>query len=320
MESASSSSPAIEIQGLHHSFREHRALSGVSFEVSSGSIHGFVGPNGAGKTTTLKILATLLPPQTGTVRVCGLDVVRDRRAVRATIGFMPDDFSMYRKMRVEEYLDFFAAAYGCAWKDRRRIIDDVLELTDMGGRRYDLIHALSRGMQQRLSLARVLVNDPRLLLLDEPASGLDPRARLELMAILRALRDMGKTIFISSHILAELADLCDSVSIIDRGQIRYSGDMRSLLKESGDEVTYRLELESADARVEGALLALEGVLGVEEESGTPVYLVRFDRSRIRIADLLQGLLVLEVEIVGFQEEQKHLGEVFLDLTEPGVWS
>src|ERR1700760_2558936 len=224
----------IDIRDLRHRYKSHWALGGyttpgVTFTVQQKSIHGFVGPNGAGKTTTLKILATLLKPQWGSVGVFGHDIVADRKTVRRRIGFMPDHFSMYRQMTVFEYLDFFGAAYGLPLKERDKIIGDVLALTDMAGRKDDLINGLSRGMQQRVSLARVLVHDPDLLLLDEPASGLDPRARIELMEILKELQGMGKTIFISSHSLAELAELCDSVTIIDGGRIKFSGTITALL-------------------------------------------------------------------------------------------
>src|SRR5215469_7048601 len=201
------SEPIIEIRELYHTYKRQQALGGVSFTVGAGSIKGNVGPNGAGKTTTLKILATLLKPQRGIVRVFGLDIVSQYKEVRRKLGFMPDHFSLYRQMTVQEYLDFFAAAYGMNYEERTRVVGNVLALTDMQARRTDLIKGLSRGMQQRISLARVLVHDPQLLLLDEPASGLDPRARIELMDILKALRSMGKTIFISSHILPELAEL-----------------------------------------------------------------------------------------------------------------
>jgi ABC-2 type transport system ATP-binding protein len=185
----------IDIQALRHNYKTHQALAGVSFTVQRKSIHGFVGPNGAGKTTTLKILATLLKPQVGQVTVFGHDIVRDCKAVRRKIGFMPDHFSMYRQMTVFEYLDFFGAAYGIGLADRDKIIGDVLALTDMAGRKDDLINGLSRGMQQRVSLARVLVHDPDLLLLDEPASGLDPRGRIELLEIHEELRRDGKKVF-----------------------------------------------------------------------------------------------------------------------------
>lgn len=208
--------PVIDIQNVSHSFKGHRALQGISFQVQPQSLHGFVGPNGAGKTTTLKLICTLLNPQAGNVSVFGHDVRSDVKEIRKRIGFMPDHFSTYRQMTVFEYLDFFGAAYGLSLAERNPVINDVLTLTDMDGRKDSLISGLSRGMQQRVSLARVLVNDPDLLLLDEPASGLDPRARIELMEILQELKRMGKTIFISSHILSELAELCDSVTIIDR--------------------------------------------------------------------------------------------------------
>src|SRR5882724_6194238 len=238
----------IDIQNLRHRYKLHYALGsftspGVTFSVLRKSIHGFVGPNGAGKTTTLKVLATLLKPQSGKVSVFGHDIVADRKAVRRRIGFMPDHFSMYRQMTVFEYLDFFGAAYGLAIRQRDKIIGDVLALTDMAGRKDDLINGLSRGMQQRVSLARVLVHDPDLLLLDEPASGLDPRARIELMEILEELRRLGKTIFISSHILSELATLCDHVTILDRGAVKYTGTMRGLIANAdGASAIYHLTL------------------------------------------------------------------------------
>ena len=216
--------PAIKVVGLRHAFKSHQALGGVTFSVPARSIHGFVGPNGAGKTTTLKVLATLLKPDSGDAWVFGENVCDEPQRVRRSIGFMPDHFSMYRQMTVIEYLDFFARAYGLGLGARDKTITDVLAaFTDMAGRRNDFIKGLSRGMQQRVSVARVLINDPDLLLLDEPASGLDPRARIELMEILRELQRMGKTVFISSHILSELGDLCDSVTIMDRGAVRFSG-------------------------------------------------------------------------------------------------
>ena len=206
---------AIEVKNLSFRYRNHLALDDLSFSIEKGSINGFVGPNGAGKTTTLKILSTLLKPKIGSVKILGLDVIKQYREVRGKIGFMPDHFSMYKNMTVFEYLDFFGAAYGMNTKTRDTVIGDILALTDMDKRKEDFINNLSRGMQQRVNLARVLINDPELLLLDEPASGLDPRARIELMEILKELSNMGKTIFISSHILSELGNFCDSFTIID---------------------------------------------------------------------------------------------------------
>jgi ABC-2 type transport system ATP-binding protein len=313
-----SNQPAIEISDLRHAYKRQQALLGVNFTVQRGSIHGFVGPNGAGKTTTLKILATLLKPQSGSVRVLGLDVVRDYKKVRRMIGFMPDHFSLYRQMTVQEYMDFFAAAYGMDAKERSRVVGDVLTLTDMEGRRNDLIKSLSRGMQQRISLARVLVHDPTLLLLDEPASGLDPRARIELMEILRELQRMGKTVFISSHILSELAMLCDSVTIFDRGTLRYSGSMSGLNQRDGDTAEYQLSLAEEHADLEAALRKINGVALVVQLAGTCQYRIHFDKTQTNPTLLLRAMLDNGAQILGFQEVVRHLNQAFMDLTEPGV--
>ncbi len=312
--------PVIRIQNLAHSYKAHVALGGVTFEVREKSIHGFVGPNGAGKTTTLKILATLLKPQRGKVEVFGHSVVSERHAVRRKIGFMPDHFSMYRQMTVFEYLDFFGAAYGLGQAQRDKIIADVLALTDMDGRKNDLIHGLSRGMQQRVSLARVLVHDPDLLLLDEPASGLDPRARIELMEILEELRRLGKTIFISSHILSELATLCDHVTILDRGAVRYTGTMRGLVApDDGEVATYHLSLTAEHPGVADALRALPGMQTVSPPlPAEPRYTLIFDRAACSPNQVLRTALDAGAEIVRFTEETKHLNQAFMDLTEPGV--
>lgn len=310
--------PIIDIQNVTHLFKQHRALDGISFQVAPHSLHGFVGPNGAGKTTTLKLVCTLLKPQTGQVRVFDHDVRDNVKAIRRRIGYMPDHFSMYRQMTVFEYLDFFAAAYGFSLKERNRIVEDVLALTDMEGRKNDLIQGLSRGMQQRVSLARVLVNDPDLLLLDEPASGLDPRARIELMEILRELRRMGKTVFISSHILSELAELCDSVTIIDRGKTKYSGPMESLLDHQTEYPVFRIRLES-DAQSQLSLLdGIPGVLSVEPMEGRSDLRVKTDPTLIDGNRLLREILDRGQTIVSFGRDQRHLNEAFMDLTERGV--
>ena len=314
--------PALDIANLSHSFKSHKALNGVNFTVAQKSIHGFVGPNGAGKTTTLKAIATLLKPQRGTVKVFGLNVITHYKEVRRKIGFMPDHFSMYRQMTVFEYLDFFAAAYGLNIKERDQVINDVLTLTDMEGRKDDIIKGLSRGMQQRVSLARVLVHDPDLLLLDEPASGLDPRARIELMEILQELRNMGKTIFISSHILSELADLCDSVTILDRGQVKYSGDMKGLLKREqtteGSQV-YKLILSEPNEELVKQLCATNGVDSVESMEANPAeYKISFNSEHCNTNQLLVIIAAQDTQVVEFTEDVKHLNEAFMNLTEAGV--
>ncbi len=314
------SETVIDIRDLTHRYKTHQALGGVSFTVQRQSIHGFVGPNGAGKTTTLKVLATLLKPQRGDVNVFGHDIVRDCKTVRRKIGFMPDHFSMYRQMTVFEYLDFFGAAYGIGLAQRDKIIGDVLALTDMAGRKDDLINGLSRGMQQRVSLARVLVHDPDLLLLDEPASGLDPRARIELMEILEELRRLGKTIFISSHILSELATLCDHVTILDRGQVKYTGTMRGLISSSdGDTATYQLTLAAEHPATSDALVQLPGMQRVTPPLPNEArYTLTFDRTQLALNTILQTAIAAGGQVVSFAEDVKHLNQAFMDLTEPGV--
>jgi ABC-2 type transport system ATP-binding protein len=239
--------------------------------------------------------------------------------VRRRIGFLPDHVSMYRQMTIYEYLDFFGAAYGLTVKRRDEVIKDVLALTDMDVRKDDLINSLSRGMQQRVSLARVLVNDPELLLLDEPASGLDPRARIELMEILRELQRIGKTIFISSHILSELAELCDSVTIIDRGRVKYTGTMAELAYGGDRHPGYTLTLAADDAETEDRLKGLPGVIDVSRLDGVPAYRITVDDLEpVDANSLLRGVLDLGLPVAGFAINRKHLNQAFMDLTEQGV--
>lgn len=205
------------------------ALSNLNLEIQEGDCFGFIGPNGAGKTTTIKILATLLQPTWGEARVCDYVIGYQSRSIRPMIGYVPDYFGAYEDMVVQEYLEFFAASYNINGTARTKIVNDVLELTDLGYKRDALVDGLSRGMKQRLSIARVLVHDPKVLLLDEPAGNLDPRARIEMRELLKELRRMGKTIVISSHILPELADLCNTVGIIERGELIYSGPVADIV-------------------------------------------------------------------------------------------
>ena len=309
---------AVELRHVAHAFNQHKALIDVTFRVPKESLHGFVGPNGAGKTTALKLICTLLQPQVGKVEVFGLNVATQYREVRRRLGVMPDHFSMYRQMTVFEYLDFFAAAYGLPLATRTRVIGDVLELTDMDGRRQDLINGLSRGMQQRVGLARVLVNDPDLLLLDEPASGLDPRARIELMEILRALRGMGKTIIISSHILSELAELCDSVTIIDRGRVKYNGTMDGLLEAGHDFPRWRLTPEEPLNGLAEKISKAPGIMGVDPVEGSRDVHISFDPAFLDTNGVLKLLIEMGVSVSGFTKSQKHLNQAFMDLTEQGV--
>lgn len=218
----------IETRGLTRWYGDFLALDHLDLELQEGDLFGFIGPNGAGKSTTMKILATLLAPSEGVARVGGADVMLDPEKVRGLVGYMPDFFGVYREMRVSEYLAFFAAAYRVPARQRERVVADLLTLVDLGAKAEDTVGALSRGMQQRLGLARALVHDPKVLILDEPASGLDPRARVEVREILRELSLMGKTIILSSHILPELANICTRVGVIARGKLRAVGSIEEV--------------------------------------------------------------------------------------------
>src|SRR3954453_18254289 len=229
--------PAVQTAGLTRVYGSMIALNALDLTVNRGDLFGFIGSNGAGKTTTLRILATFLAPSAGKAQVLGHDVVREADAVRHVIGYMPDFFGVYKDMEVTEYLDFFGACYKIPTAQREKTVNDVLELVGLTEKRGAIIGALSRGMQQRLGLARVLVHDPKVLFLDEPASGLDPRARIEIRALLKELRNTGKTLPISSHILADLADLCNKIGLIERGRLLYAGGLREAMAQvQGDDV------------------------------------------------------------------------------------
>jgi ABC-2 type transport system ATP-binding protein len=206
------------------------AVKALELDLKQGDVFGFIGPNGAGKTTTMRILATLLNPTWGEAYVCGYSIYTHPRDIRRVIGYMPDFFGVYDDMKVIEYLEFFAAAYRIKGAARRKICDEVLDLVELGYKREALVTSLSRGMTQRLGLARVLLHDPQVLLLDEPASGLDPRARIEIRGLLKRLRDLGKTIMVSSHILPELADICNKIGIIERGELIVNEEVAEVMR------------------------------------------------------------------------------------------
>ena len=237
----------IEVRSLSKTYGFLPALKDVSLKIEPGDMFGLIGPNGAGKTTLIRTLATLLQPTSGTASVGGHDVQRQADQVRRMIGYMPDFFGVYEELKVREYLEFFASVYGIKGEKRTSTVNGVLELTDLSEKRDSLIATLSRGMQQRLGLARVLVHDPKVLFLDEPASGLDPRARIEIRALLKELRNMGKTILISSHILADLADLCNKIGLIERGRLLYAGGLKEAMSRVQDGNVWLVEVfEEAD--------------------------------------------------------------------------
>ena len=256
----------IQTKNLVKKFGKFTAVNGLSLEVPAGSIYGFVGPNGAGKTTTMRMLTTLTRPTTGEAWVNGHSVLEEPRAVRKSIGYMPDEFGVYDDMRVWEYLDFFAACYDIPESERKRLIDDLLQLVDLTHRRDDMVDKLSRGMKQRLSLARTLAHDPSVLILDEPASGLDPRARVEIRELLVELAKMGKTIFFSTHILADVSEICSHIGIVEAGQMIAQGsmaDMRAQLQPHR-EITVTLLTQEAVEAVKTLMSDFEGVANVAE--------------------------------------------------------
>jgi ABC-2 type transport system ATP-binding protein len=270
MMEVTATTPLVEVRGLSKRFGQFLALDSLDLTIGPGVIFGLIGPNGAGKSTTMRILATLLQPSGGEARVAGHSVTRDRQAVRNLIGYMPDEFGVYDNMKIWEYLDFFAAGYGIGRERRPGLIDDLLALVDLGEKRDGYVEALSRGMKQRLCLARALVHDPQLLILDEPASGLDPRARVELRALVRQLGALGKTVIVSSHILTELADMCDEVGIVERGRLLTAGPIDQVLRQVRAHRVLRVRLlpdGRTDAEAVAALVrALPGVLHVTVES------------------------------------------------------
>src|SRR5262245_49641254 len=259
--------PAVRTIGLTWMYGTMTALNALDLTVNQGDLFGFIGSNGAGKTTTLRILATFLAPTAGQALVLGNDVVREADAVRHVIGYMPDFFGVYKDMEVTEYLDFFGACYRIPSVQREKTVNDVLELVGLSEKKGSLIGALSRGMQQRLGLARVLIHDPKLLLLDEPASGLDPRARIEMMAILQELQRMGKTIIISSHILSELQTLCNRVAIIEKGKLIYSGPVQGVRDQMSSGRVVWVRVTSDQAQAIELLKARSEVTAAEAQDG-----------------------------------------------------
>jgi len=306
----------IEVENLKKNYEGHWAVRGVSFNVQEGDIFGFIGPNGAGKTTSIRIISTLLEPTSGSVRVGGRSVVGDAEAVRRLIGFMPDNFGVYERITVWEYLDFFAAAYGLDRRRRAVAIEGIMELTDLGGLRDRLTGELSKGMRQRLCLAKTLVHDPKVLILDEPANGLDPRARIEFRALLKELRSMGKTILISSHILTELSDICTSVAILEKGKVVASGSIDSIKKALQPGLAFKLDVLGGAEAARRLLEGFPGVSGVKSE-GDAIHF-QYAGDRAGVPDLVRALVAGGVALTGLQEEKTDLEGLFMRLTKGEV--
>jgi len=302
----------IETRGLTKRYGSLEAVVDLNLSIEAGEIFGFIGPNGAGKTTTMRILATLLEPTRGVAKIDGLNVQHQGSKVRRIIGYMPDFMGVYDDLKVYEYLEFFAAAFGIPASKRRAVIEGVLELTDLTEKKAALVDSLSRGMQQRLQLARVLVHDPKVLILDEPASGLDPRARIEIRELLRELGNMGKTIMVSSHILSELAELCTRFGIIEKGHLLFQGTFEDIRKKL--DVHGRVRVQVAE-RIEEAEEVLKKVPVIEnvERDGDSLLVILND------GEETEGVVAETLVRGGFKvkaivPEELKLDDAFLKLT------
>ena len=305
--------PMIETINLTKRYGDLIALANLNLRIEAGDCFGFIGPNGAGKTTTIKILATLLKPTWGEARIDGLSVGPvNARQVRAVIGYVPDYFGSYQDMVVREYLEFFAAAYNIHGAKRKQVVDDVLSLTDLAYKADAEVNGLSRGMKQRLSLARVLLHDPKVLLLDEPASGLDPRARIEIRELLKELHRMGKTILISSHILLELADLCSKVGIIERGQMVFTGTVREILDRARIGAVLQVGVADRLMAAGDLIRQIPGVTGVEPRDHFLRVILEADG--VDPALVAQKLVTAGFRLTRLQEEQVDLETAFMRLT------
>ena len=313
--------PVAETRGLVKRYGDQLAVAGVDMIVGPGEIFGLVGPNGAGKTTMMKILATLLAPTAGEAYVTGIRVDLDPLEVRRRIGYMPDFYGVYDDLRVWEYLDFFARCYGVTANRRATMIGELLDIVGLADKRDAYVESLSRGMRQRLCLAHTLVHDPALLILDEPASGLDPRARVEMREIFRELRSMGKTILVSSHILPELGEMCTGVAIIDRGRVLRSGSIHEIERSLRATALLRIDLlgdETAVAAAREWLVTdarVSDVLGAEDGShGSTRLEVSFDGQPDGQAELLRAMVDAGHRVVGFSQATSDLEEIFLKVT------
>ncbi|EIM05618.1 ABC transporter ATP-binding protein [Planococcus antarcticus DSM 14505] len=304
----------IETIGLTKKYGSFYALQDLNLIVEDSTVFGFVGANGAGKSTTFSILATLLQPTAGDAFINGISVTKNPQEVRKQIGYMPDFFGVYDQLKTDEYLDFYGASYGIKPKERAVLIPKLLELVNLEHKRYDYVDLLSRGMKQRLCLARALIHDPKILILDEPASGLDPRARVEMRDILRELKVMGKTILISSHILPELAEMCDSIGVIDNGKLIAQGSVTDIQAQLQSEKVLRVklvgEMQSVIAFFE--MDPFVSQIEVQQDKNSIQFFYRgTDEDQLQ---LLQRAIHQKLPILSFSEEETDLEDVFMAIT------
>jgi ABC-2 type transport system ATP-binding protein len=309
--------PMIETINLTKKYGELIALNNLNLTIDQGACFGFIGPNGAGKTTTIKILATLLKPTWGEARIDGKVIGYQNPQIRPIIGYVPDFMGAYDDMVVTEYLEFFAACYDIHGKQREQVVRDVLALTDLNYKANSEVNGLSRGMKQRLSIARVLLHDPKVLLLDEPASGLDPRARIEIRELLKELRRMGKTIIISSHILHELAELCNMVGVIEQGELLFSGSVDEIMRRASLGQVVHITVDDRHEMAAKLLTAIKGITKVDitPHNGTPRIDVTIDpQSGLVVSELPSRLIAQGFRVASMMPEQVNLETAFMRLT------
>jgi ABC-2 type transport system ATP-binding protein len=305
----------IETRDLTKKYGDLYALDRLTLKLDRGDVFGFIGPNGAGKTTTMRILATLLNPSWGEASVCGYSIYTGSKEIRRAIGYMPDFFGVYDDMKVIEYLEFFAAAYRIKGPERRKKCDQVLELVDLGYKRDALVTSLSRGMTQRLGLARVLLHEPQVLLLDEPASGLDPRARIEMRELIKELRGMNKTIMVSSHILPELADICNKIGIIERGKLLFNDNVDAAIRQVRQKHVFMVSVGKDQNEVAAkALTGYPEVEGVEVLAEGETLKVTLRDGREDGSFLPERLIQAGYKLRSFKEEEIDLEDVFMGIT------
>lgn len=302
----------LKIKGLTKKYGKFTAVDDLSLIVPDGEIFGFVGPNGAGKTTTMKIICGLMAADGGEVYVNDIDAIKQTRTAKEIIGYMPDFFGVYDDLKVNEYLDFYASIYNIKANDRKKISDDLLELVDLADKREAYVDSLSRGMKQRLCLARSLVHNPKLLVLDEPASGMDPRARVEMKDILRSLKSLGKTIIISSHILSELSELCTSIGIIDRGKMVINGKVSDIMQQVYSKRFIQIRLSG---RIDDALRVIQEFPSVvSTNAGEGFIEAGFDGKDEEMSMLLKELVKKDIPVITFTQLDGNLEDVFMKVT------
>lgn len=303
----------LTIINLEKFYGKYKAVNGLDMHLKKGDIFGFIGPNGAGKSTTMKIIAGLLPADGGEIYVDGIDALKDNKKLKEKIGYMPDFFGSYENLKVIEYMEFYASIYGIVGKESKDLIMDLLELVNLEEKKDAYVDGLSRGMKQRLCLARSLVHNPELLILDEPASGMDPRSRFEMKGILKNLKDMDKTVIISSHILSEMNEICTSVGIIEEGNLIYSGSINNLLSRMSSNNPLKIIVRDKVKESKVILSELPYITNIKENSKELT--VFFNGGEIEISNTIKALVLKDIPIISFTQVSENLEDVFIKITE-----